>query len=97
MSVTEKAEIPIVEGREDEFEALLPKALPIIRAAAGCNDVRVARGIENPGTFLLLVEWETVDAHVACTKTPEFAEFVSLVKPFFAGPSGMAHWNFLDV
>lgn len=92
MTVIEKAEIPCVEGKEAEFEGLLPKALPILRAAAGCQGVSIARGIENPSTYLLLVTWDAVEAHTAFTKTAEFGEFVGLIKDFFAGPPGAVHY-----
>ncbi len=92
MTVTEKAEILCIEGKEAEFEAQLPKALPILRAAAGCHFVSIAKGIENPSTYLLLITWDDVDAHVSFTKTAEFGEFVGLVKDFFAGPPGAVHF-----
>lgn len=97
MSVTEKAELIIAEGRAAEFEALLPKALAIVRGVPGCSSVSVSRGIEKPDVFLLLVEWDSVDVHVEFTKTPAFGEFVGLVKEFFAGPTGMAHWTPLNI
>lgn len=92
MTVIEKAEIPCVEGKEAEFEAQLPKALPILRAAAGCTSVSIGRGVENPSTYLLLVGWDGVEAHTAFAKTAEFGEFVGLVKDFFAGPPGAVHF-----
>lgn len=92
MTVTEKAEIPVKEGQEGEFEAVLSQALPILRAAPGCHGVNISRGIENSSSYLLLVTWDAVDDHVAFTKTAEFGEFVGLVKGFFAGPTNMAHF-----
>ncbi|MGQ0632058.1 MAG: antibiotic biosynthesis monooxygenase family protein [Sporichthyaceae bacterium] len=92
MTVTEKAEIPVKEGQEADFEAVLAKALPILRDAPGCHGVSLSRGIENPSTYLLLLTWDEVADHVAFTKTAEFGEFVGLVKDFFAGPSTMAHF-----
>lgn len=93
MTVTERVEIPIKEGSEAEFEAALPKALPILRSAPGCHSLSLARGIERPSAYLLLVEWDDVDAHTAFTKTAGFGEFVALVKDFFAGPTDMAHFS----
>lgn len=92
MSVTEKAEIVVVDGRVEEFEAVLPEALPLLRAAEGCTGVTVGRGVEYPGTFLLLIEWVSLDAHMAFTKTVEFGKFVGLVKEFFAAAPGTVHY-----
>ncbi|MGQ0626158.1 MAG: antibiotic biosynthesis monooxygenase family protein [Sporichthyaceae bacterium] len=92
MTVIERAEIPVKEGQEAAFEAVLPKVMPILRGAPGCRGFSVSRGIESPSTYLLLLTWDTVEDHVAFTKNPEFGEFVALVKDFFAGPSTMAHF-----
>ena len=92
MSVVEKAEVGVVEGRVDEFETLLPKALQILRSAAGCNSVTASKGVEHPDMFMLLVEWDSVEAHIACTQTSEFAEFAGLLGPFFNGPPQTVHY-----
>lgn len=97
MSVTEKAEIVVVDGRADDFEAILPKALPLLRGAGGCDAATVGRGVEHPGTFLLLVEWSSLEAHLAFKETGEFGEFVGLVREFFAAPPGAVHYAPLSV
>lgn len=93
MAVVERVEIPVRAGAEAEFEAVLPVALPILRAAAGCRSISAARGVERPDTFLLLVTWDSVEDHVAFTKTAEFGEFVGQVKGFFAGPTNPEHFT----
>jgi quinol monooxygenase YgiN len=97
VTVTEKAEIVVVDGRADDFEALLPKALPLLRGAEGCDAVTIARGVEHPGTFLLLVEWDSLQAHLDFKETTAFGEFVGLVKEFFAAPPGAVHYAPLAV
>jgi len=50
------------------------------------------RGVERPDHYLLLIEWDSVDDHVAFTSTEAFGEFRSLAGPFFAGKPAMEHF-----
>jgi heme-degrading monooxygenase HmoA len=61
--IREHALLPVVPGRETEFEAVLQEALPLISAAPGFLSLSVSRGIESPSSYLLLVEWESLAAH----------------------------------
>ena len=92
----ERAEIPVKEGLEAEFAAAMAsRGTAILAAAPGCAKVTVGRGVENPGTFILLLEWDSVESHIALTKTPAFDEFKALVGPFFAGAANMEHFEIL--
>ncbi|WP_068071577.1 antibiotic biosynthesis monooxygenase family protein [Novosphingobium lentum] len=92
--ILERAEINVKDGQEAAFaSAMDTRGLAILRAAAGCHSAVLGRGVENPGKFILLLEWDSVDAHVALTKTPAFDEFKALVGPFFGGPSNMEHFD----
>src|SRR5438876_19527 len=61
--VLEVALIDVVPGREDDFAAAYGKAREILAGTEGCRSVRMTRGIESPSRFVLLVEWDSVDAH----------------------------------
>jgi len=52
----------------------------------------LARGVEEAGTYLLLVEWEAIEDHVAFTKTDEFKRFGQAIGPHFAKPSEVLHF-----
>jgi heme-degrading monooxygenase HmoA len=92
----ERAEIPVQNGMEEEFaEMMANKGTSILAGADGCSSARVGRGVETPDKFILLLEWDTVEAHIAFTKTAEFADFVTLAKPYFAGPSNVEHFKLI--
>jgi quinol monooxygenase YgiN len=94
MMFIERAEIPVKEGMEAEFSAVMAgRGSAILAAAPGCHSVRFGRGVENPGKFILLLEWESVEAHVALTKTPAFDEFKALVGAYFGGAPNMEHFD----
>lgn len=92
--ILERAEIAVKEGQENGFaEMMEQRGRAILAAAEGCRSVRTGRGVENPGKFILLLEWESVDHHMAFTRLPEFQEFRALAGPFFAGPANMEHFD----
>lgn len=63
--ILEHALLHVLPGRADEFEAAFAEARPLISASPGCRSVRLSRSIETPDDFLLLVEWDSVEAHTA--------------------------------
>jgi quinol monooxygenase YgiN len=92
--IMERAEFSIKAGQEEAFaEMMRLHGTELIASGAGCHSVRVGRGVENPDKFILLIEWDSVEHHVALTKTPAFEEFKQLAGPFFAGPSNMEHFQ----
>ena len=62
-------------------------------AAPGCRSVKVLPGVENPGTVLLLIEWDSVAAHEAAKTSPGFARFVEAARPFFGEGGSMQHFS----
>ncbi len=92
----ERAEIPVAPGKEDAFAAAMASdGTALLAGARGCSSARVGRGVENPGIFILLLEWDSVESHVEFTKTPEFDRFKTLVGPFFAGAPRMEHFKMM--
>ena len=61
--VLEHALLDVRPGLADEFERAMAQALPIITAVPGCRGARVTRCLERPDTYLLLVGWDSVEAH----------------------------------
>ena len=47
-------------------------ALPIIESAPGCRGAEVRRQVEDPSAYLLLVRWDSVEAHLAFRETGLF-------------------------
>jgi heme-degrading monooxygenase HmoA len=61
--ITEHALLDVIPGREQEFLDAMARAKAVIAASPGFVSLRVERGIERPGCFLLLVEWEQLEDH----------------------------------
>lgn len=94
--VLEVALIDVLPGHEDAFAAAYAQGQPILAGATGCRSVRMTRGIESPTRFVLLVEWDSVEAHEENFRATErFEQWRALIGPHFAGPPVVEH--FLDV
>ncbi|WP_406078921.1 antibiotic biosynthesis monooxygenase family protein [Micromonospora sp. NBC_00858] len=94
--VLEVALIDVLPGHEDEFAAAYAQGHPVLAGAPGCRSVRMTRGIESPTRFVLLVEWDSVDAHNDNFRATErFTRWRELIGPHFAGPPLVEH--FIDV
>lgn len=81
--IIEHALLAVTPGREEEFEAVLPRAYPIIEAAPGCRGAEVRRQVEDPSTYLLIVRWDSVEAHLAFRETELFGAWRELTHPFY--------------
>lgn len=61
--ILEQAVLPVVPGREADFEAAFAEARQIIAAQHGFLGLTLSRCLERPSGYLLLVEWETLEDH----------------------------------
>lgn len=91
--VLEVAIFDVVAGQEDDFAAAYAKAYDLIAPTPGCLSVRMTQGIETPSRFVLLVEWESVAAHVVnFRETERFPQWRGLLGPYFAAPPVVEHF-----
>ncbi|HWE65982.1 MAG TPA: antibiotic biosynthesis monooxygenase [Acidimicrobiales bacterium] len=82
--VTEHAILPVIPGQEAEFIETMDRAKAIIAASPGFISLRVQRGLEQPSTFLLLVEWESLEAHTEGFRGSEaYQEWRALLHHFY--------------
>ena len=82
--ILEHAILPVIPGREAAFEAAFAEAKVIISGMPGFIDLRLSRSIETPNAYLLLVHWESVEAHEQGFRgTPEYARWRELLHGFY--------------
>ena len=91
--VYERAQLYITAGSEAAFEAAMSESLGLLQDAAGCQGAELARGVEKPSTYLLLVEWGVVEDHDAFKKTDEYSVFGGAIAPHFAKPPEVLHFT----
>jgi heme-degrading monooxygenase HmoA len=92
--VLEVALIDVFPGSEDAFAVAYGLGYPVLAGTPGCRSVRMTRGIESPSRFVLLVEWDDVEAHQNNFRgTERFARWRSLIGEFFATPPVVEHFT----
>lgn len=80
MAVFEIVKMHAAEGRSDELERGLAAGVHAIADHPACDGVRVYRSIEHPDAFVLIAEWESVEAHQAYFDSPNSPAFRSHVE-----------------
>jgi heme-degrading monooxygenase HmoA len=91
--VLEIADFAILPGSEERFAAAYREAVAHLAATPGFRAARMTRGIESPSRFVLLVEWDTVEAHtVGFRESESFGTWRALLGPYFDGPPKVEHF-----
>jgi heme-degrading monooxygenase HmoA len=92
--VLEVADIEVRPGTEDEFTAAYLGVRDVLTGTPGCRSVRMTHGVESPARFVLLVEWESVQAHEDNFRgTDRFTAWRAAIGPYFAGPPRVEHFT----
>ncbi|MFN8204738.1 MAG: antibiotic biosynthesis monooxygenase [Solirubrobacteraceae bacterium] len=95
--IIERAALAITPGREADFETAFAQARQVVAEADGFRSLRIARGIESPSTYLLLIEWDTVEAHmIGFRESDRFVRWRELIGPYFAAPPAVEHFEPID-
>ena len=82
--ILEFATLDVKAGLEQEFEAAFASAQKIISAMAGYISHDLQCCVENPGRYLLLVKWETLEAHtIGFRESPEYQQWRALLHHFY--------------
>ena len=82
--ITEHALLPVIPGREDDFERAFAEARAIITSMPGCRSLSLSRSIESPSNYLLLVEWEHLDDHtIGFRQSEKYQKWRTLLHHFY--------------
>ncbi len=92
--ITEHALLPVIPGQEQVFEAAFGQAREIIAGMPGFISLSLSRSIESPGTYLLLVEWQTLEDHTEGFRgSPEYQQWRALLHRFYEPFPVVEHYN----
>ena len=92
--VLEIADITVKAGSEDDFAAAVAEGLPIVASTPGFRNARLTRSVESPTRFVLLIEWESVEAHTeGFRQSDRFPRWRALIGPHFDGDPNVEHFH----
>jgi heme-degrading monooxygenase HmoA len=91
--VLEVALIDVTPGAEPGFRESYRRGRDHLASSPGCRSVRMTQGVETPTRFVLLVEWDSVEAHDAFRASEAFTRWRGHVGPHFAQPPLVEHFT----
>ena len=95
--VLEVAEIKITPGKEEGFKEAYRTARELVLVSPGLRSMRMTQGVETPSRFVLLIEWDSVQAHEeGFRETDRFPKWREAIGPFFAEPPFVEHVANID-
>jgi heme-degrading monooxygenase HmoA len=95
--VLEVATFEVEPGQEDAFATAYRQVRAEVASTPGCRSVRLTRGVESPARFVLLVEWDSVEAHTEHFRaTDRFVRWRAAIGPYFAAPPHVEHYADID-
>ena len=91
--LVERSELTVKPGAEEEFHTVITEmGVPLLQSVDGVLSVQVGRGVENPSKFMMLVGWQSMDAHTAYGGTPKSIELRGIMGPYLTG-GAMEHFE----
>ena len=94
--VVEYIRYRIDADRREAFERAYSKAAASLDVSSHCLAYEIARGIEDPETYIVRIEWDSLEGHEqGFRKSSDFGEFFSAVKPYFDDIEEMRHYQSL--
>jgi heme-degrading monooxygenase HmoA len=90
--VLEVALIDVQPGAETAFQAGYRGAVGAVLESAGLLSLRMTQGVESPTRFVLLVEWESLEAHQAFRDSDRFITWRAGIGPHLAQPPHVEHF-----
>ncbi|MEW1921704.1 antibiotic biosynthesis monooxygenase family protein [Pseudarthrobacter oxydans] len=95
--ITEHALLPVISGLEEDFEAAFDRARLVIASMPGFVSLSLSRSIETPSTYLLLVQWDSLDDHVVGFRgSPQYLQWRELLHRFYEPFPLVEHYELVN-
>jgi heme-degrading monooxygenase HmoA len=92
--IVEIADFAVLPGHEEQFAEAYAQARELLVGTEGFRSARMTRGIETPARFVLMVEWESVEAHTETFRgSAAFTRWRELIGPHFDGLPHVEHFR----
>jgi len=95
--ILEVAILDVIPNQERDFEAAFAQASPIISSIAGYVSHQLQRCVEKQNRYILLVNWETLEAHtIAFRRTEQYQEWRKLLHHFYDPFPAVEHYQLIQ-
>ena len=95
--ILEVAILDVIPNQERDFEATFVQASPIISSIAGYVSHQLQRCVEKQNRYILLVNWETLEAHtIAFRSTEQYQEWRKLLHHFYDPFPAVEHYQLIQ-
>jgi heme-degrading monooxygenase HmoA len=92
--VLEIADIAVRPGSEDDFAEAVRQGIRHVADTPGFRNARLTRSAESPSRFVLLVEWDSIEAHtVGFRQSENFTRWRGFIGPHLAGDPHVEHFD----
>lgn len=80
-----------------QFEAAYQAVGGLLTASPHCLAWDLARGVDDPGSFVVRIEWDSIEGHEqGFRESPEFPLFFETLSAFAGSRLEMAHYQGVD-
>jgi heme-degrading monooxygenase HmoA len=95
--ILEVAILDVIPGQEGEFQAAFTTASPIIASMTGYVSHQLQRCLERKNRFILLAQWETLEAHTIGFRGSErYQEWKKLLHHFYDPFPVVEHYELVE-
>ena len=95
--ILEVAILNVTPGREADFESAFRRASPIIASMDGYISHQLQHCVEAGNRYLLLVQWETLEAHTVGFRSSEkYQEWRKLLHHFYDPFPTVEHYELVQ-
>lgn len=92
--IVEYIRYAVTEDRRAGFEAAYAEAQAALRASPHCLGWELARCADEPGRYILRIEWDSAEGHLAgFRRSPGFRAFFAAIRPFVGDIEEMRHYE----
>lgn len=92
----EVAILDVIPGKEAEFETAFHQASAIISSMTGYISHQLHHCIENDSRYILLVNWQSLEAHTIGFRTsPQYQEWKRLLHHFYNPLPTVEHYELI--
>ncbi len=94
--ILEAVSLDVISGKEQEFESAFREASNIIASIAGYSSHQLQHCLEKENRYLLLVQWETLEAHtIGFRGSPQYLEWKKCLHHFYDPFPTVEHYELI--